>query len=202
MVWFPSSNTISSSSSNNSSNSSSSSHSCSRSGSGSGGCWYCGGGYNKNNNNNNSNKITNFSNISLILWKYYTLARPAREVYRRPQNFRKFRTKNEQQRMYSSKMCHIYISSSEISPHEISRHLRANNFAAPQNVRKLNVGPKKAFDFLWFSCHVAFHVAGLYVLHVGRAHGWCLFLVPKFLEILDQNLARPVQRKIAAGLGR
>ena len=117
--------------------------------------------------------------ISLILRKHYTPRAPAREVQRRPQNFGKFRTKNEQQRMYSSKMCHIYVSSSEISVHEISGNLGPKNFAAPQNFRKFRT-KKKAFDFLWFSCRVAFHVAGLYVRHVGRVHGWCLFLALNF----------------------
>ena len=66
--------------------------------------------------------------ISLILRKHYTPRAPAREVQRRPQNFGKFRTKNEQQRMYSSKMCHIYVSSSEISVHEISGNLGPKKF--------------------------------------------------------------------------
>ena len=73
--------------------------------------------------------------ISLILQKHYTPARLAHDAQHRPQSFGKFRTKNEQQRMYSSKRCHIYVSSFEISVHEISGNLEPKNCGSPQNLR-------------------------------------------------------------------
>ena len=95
--------------------------------------------------------------------------------------------------MYSSKMCHIYVSSSEISVYEISGNLGPKKFGTSQNCRKFRT-KKKAVDFLWFSCRVDFHVAGLLVRQVGGPHGCSLFLVlnsRKFwTEILEASILR------------
>ena len=138
--------------------------------------------------------------ISLILRKHYTPRAPAREVQRRPQNFGKFRTKNEQQRMYSSKMCHIYVSSSEISVHEISGNLGLKNFAAPQNFRKFRT-KKKSFRFSLIFMSCCFPCSGPLRATCWKGAWLVPVFGPKFLEILDQNLARPIQKKLPQGQG-
>lgn len=44
-----------------------------------------------------------------------------------------------------------------------------------------------------------FYVAGLYVRHFGRAHGWCLFLVPNFPEFYTK-ISQGQPNKICRGV--
>ena len=92
-------------------------------------------------------------------------------------------------------MCRIYVFLSEIFVHEISGNLRPKKFATPKNFRKFRT-KKKSLDFLWFSYidHVDFHVAGLFVRHIGGAHGCCLFLVLNFAKFWTEILQGQPQK--------
>ena len=82
-----------------------------------------------------------------------------------------FGTKNEQQRMYSSKRFHIDVSSSEISVHEISRNLKPKKFAGPQNLRKFWAKKNLRFSLIFmsrgFPCRAAFWRGAWLVLVFG-----------------------------------
>lgn len=131
-------------------------------------------------------------NISLILRKHYPQRDHSR---RRPKISENLGPKT------SNNLC-IFV--------EKVPHLRffIQNFC-PQNFRKFrtnkhlqvpkisgNFGQKsKTLDLLWFASRVGFHVAGLYVQHFGRAHGWCLWLVPNFPNFCGQKSCQANPKK-------
>ena len=110
-----------------------------------------------------------FSNITETLPPQHEISR------RRPQNLGKFRTKNEQQRMYSSKRCHICVSSSGISVHEICGNLGPKKFAGPEILDQ-----RKSLRFSLIFTLRGFPFSGRYVRRFAPAYGWSLFLVPNF----------------------